>query len=1046
MMIADYDKMKNLFLRQSYLDSWEDYRRSLRKASFITWDWVVLTASNENQAEVFRLEIAFRQEQGFLPLSTKFVVLSDPDGKRVGSGGATFNVLRYIAEGSDIENLPAGEAMEYNHFAGKRILVIHSGGDSKRVPQYSACGKLFSPVPRELPDGRPSTLFDEFMIAMAGIPARIPEGMLILSGDVLLLFNPLQIDATYRGAAAISIKEHVSTGKDHGVFLNDGNDNVARFLHKQSEERLERLGAVNNKGYVDLDTGAVLLDRHLLKDLFSLISTDGRVDENKFKEYVNDRARISFYGDFLYPLAVDAVLEEYLQEAAEGDMCQELIECRKQIWKVLHPYQMKLICLSPAEFIHFGTTKELLELVTNEVDIYEFLDWKSRVSTNLPEGEGPLAATHNALIDKGARIGTGCYIEDCFIGSKVTMLDNTITSGISLTEEITVPGNAVLHGLRLLDGRYVVRIYGIEDNPKGKVLTEGEKVIKSSHVPFLNHTLEGFILETGIEKKELWEDEETYLWFAKLYPVCDTMEEAVRAAIVLEKIVRQKASKEEIESWRRADRASLYSSFNEADVQAILPQRKALQDDIVVEKFIEACREKKNYKDALQIFGERGVEKIHCRLILKRDFSEEDTEGFMLKLRVLYALSRGMKQKHMVIHTPTGKINYDTVEKQCFDAIKDAIYREGTGHITQSSFRIQEEEVRIELPVRVNWGGGWTDTPPYCIENGGVVLNAAISLKGILPVQVVVRKIKELHVEFASEDIGVTGVADTVAAIQDCHNPYDNFALHKAALIACGIIPVEGEYDLQEILEDLGGGIYLSTQVIGVPKGSGLGTSSILSGACVKGLFQFLGKEASEEELYSIVLCMEQIMSTGGGWQDQVGGLTEGIKYITSKPGIHQTLQVEKVTVPAEALAELQDRFALIYTGQRRLARNLLRDVVGGVIGGREESVSALYDMQRIAALMRFELERGNIDEFAFLLNNHWELSKQLDAGSTNTCIDQIFMACEDMIDAKFISGAGGGGFLQVILKKGVTKEALRERLHAVFQESGVDVWECAFV
>mgnify|MGYP000656462405 CR=1 FL=1 len=45
-------------------------------------------------------------------------------------------------------------------------------------------------------------------------------------------------------------------------------------------------------------------------------------------------------------------------------------------------------------------------------------------------------------------------------------------------------------------------------------------------------------------------------------------------------------------------------------------------------------------------------------------------------------------------------------------------------------------------------------------------------------------------------------------------------------------------------------------------------------------------------------------------------------------------------------------------------------------------------------------------------LNEHWEVSKKLDAGSTNTCIDQIFASCEDLIDGKFISGAGGGRIL----------------------------------
>lgn len=251
---------------------------------------------------------------------------------------------------------------------------------------------------------------------------------------------------------------------------------------------------------------------------------------------------------------------------------------------------------------------------------------------------------------------------------------------------------------------------------------------------------------------------------------------------------------------------------------------------------------------------------------------------------------------------------------------------------------------------------------------------------------------------------------------------------------------------MTEILKRLGGGIYLSTQVIGIPKGSGLGTSSILSGACVKGIFEFLGQEKTNEEIYQIVLGMEQIMSTGGGWQDQVGGLTNGIKLITTRPGMAQKIMVEEINVPEEAMAELQERFAVIYTGQRRLARNLLRDVVGGYIGARPESVQALKEMQEVAVLMKFHLERGEIDTFAELLNQHWELSKQLDSGSTNTCIDQIFVSSEDLIDARFISGAGGGGFLMVLLKKGVTKEQLRERLLEIFQDSGVDVWESRFV
>ena len=129
-------------------------------------------------------------------------------------------------------------------------------------------------------------------------------------------------------------------------------------------------------------------------------------------------------------------------------------------------------------------------------------------------------------------------------------------------------------------------------------------------------------------------------------------------------------------------------------------------------------------------------------------------------------------------------------------------------------------------------------------------------------------------------------------------------------------------------------------------------------------------------------------MSTGGGWQDQVGGVTNGIKYITSMPGLDQQIQVQHIVLPQSTKDELEERFALIYTGQRRLARNLLRDVVGRYVGNESESLYALNEIQRVAALMRFELERGRIDEFAKLLNYHWELSQKVDAGSTNTLIE----------------------------------------------------------
>ena len=244
----------SLFLSQAYKDWWDDYNRSLKLRNFPKWDYVILTASNEQQAEGFRKQIEERRD--FLPKETTFVAIPDRDGKRVGSGGATLEVLKYLHE-------------QEESFDGLRILVIHSGGDSKRVPQYSSLGKLFSPVPHVLPNGRNSTLFDEFMICMSSVPSRIREGMVLLSGDVLLLFNPLQIDYNNVGAAAISFKEHVETGKNHGVYLNGENGNVKGCLQKKSVEVLREVGAVNESDCVDIDTGALIFSTDMMKSLYA---------------------------------------------------------------------------------------------------------------------------------------------------------------------------------------------------------------------------------------------------------------------------------------------------------------------------------------------------------------------------------------------------------------------------------------------------------------------------------------------------------------------------------------------------------------------------------------------------------------------------------------------------------------------------------------------------------------------------------------------------------------------------------------------------------
>lgn len=895
----------SMFLSQAYQDCWDDYNRSMKLKNFPRWDYVILTASNDQQAEGFRRQIEERKE--YLPAGTRFAAIPDRGGERVGSGGATLEVLKYLHE-------------QEGDFRKLRVLVIHSGGDSKRVPQYSALGKLFSPVPHQLPDGRSSTLFDEFMICMSSMPSRIREGMVLLSGDVLLLFNPLQIDYNNVGAAAISFKERVEVGKNHGVYVNGEDGNVKCCLQKKSEEELRKAGAVNEAGCVDIDTGALIFSTAMMDSLYSLIGT-----EEGYDRYVNGTVRLSLYADFLYPLAEDSTLEQFYLEKPEGEFCEELTEARKQVWKVLRPYRMKLLRLAPAKFIHFGTTKEILPLMCGGVDAYASLGWSSRVASSISGS----TAGYNSVLSSHASIEKDCHLEVSYVHSHAKVGNNCVLSFVDIHDEV-IPDGVVLHGLKQRDGKFVVRIFGVQDNPK-------------------ENRLFGKDLDEVAEKlgTDLWDGGNHTLWTAELYPEKDTVREAVAAAL------------------------NLY---------ALVTGEGRLGD----------CSE---------------------------------------KLRLHYYLGVVLEDENEVQKC------FGTIQSEVLEATVRSLSYNEKAHIVKDTHT-------VELPLRVNWGGGWSDTPPYCNEHGGTVLNAAILLNGEKPVLVKLERMDELKVVFDSRDMDVHGEFEEIGELQRTGDPFDPFALQKACLLACGIIPMKGN-NLKEILERLGGGFVMHSEVTNVPKGSGLGTSSILSAACVKAVFEFMGIGYTEEDLYSHVLAMEQIMSTGGGWQDQVGGVTPGLKYITSMPGIDQKLKVVHVEIPEEAKKELDERFCLIYTGQRRLARNLLRDVIGRYAGNEPDSVFALEEIQKVAALMRFELERGNVDGFAKLLDYHWELSKKVDAGSSNTLIEQIFSSIEELIDGRLVCGAGGGGFLQVVLKKGVTKKQVAERLHEVFMDSLVDVADC---
>lgn len=308
--------------------------------------------------------------------------------------------------------------------------------------------------------------------------------------------------------------------------------------------------------------------------------------------------------------------------------------------------------------------------------------------------------------------------------------------------------------------------------------------------------------------------------------------------------------------------------------------------------------------------------------------------------------------------------------------------------------------VTVSAPVRIDFAGGWSDTPPICNIEGGTVLNVAVKLDGKRPIEVVVKPRRDKFVKVVSKDLGKRRILKSAAEIADHSDPHDWCALVKSALTVTKFRFGERGID-----------IIISADL---PKGSGMGTSSILGAATVAAL---LGRIAPDE-VASLTLELEREMSTGGGWQDQYGGILGGVKLLRSKPGKVQNITVKKVEIPKTAAKEFSERSLLYFTGQKRMARNILRKVLAFYGANPHDFAKILVrSLKADAENCAKALEKGDLKLFARSVNNYWRDKKLLDPGSTNERVDEIIERISPWTDAVTLTGAGGGGFMYILAK-----------------------------
>ena len=1018
-----------------YLDSLAPQRQT---SAAQNWDCCILTASDETQAAMMRRQLERRRRRGLLPDGTRFFVVADPNGKRVGSGGATLRLLSamyHAAAATSMAPFPPDlhaltEYSEPHH----RALIIHSGGDSRRLPHCSAVGKLFAPIPHLLPDGRASTIFDEMLINLSGVGGNAPAGALVLSGDVLLVFDHLQLSFQRRGVTGVAVAAPLWLGQRHGVYVQaSGQQRVDAFLHKATAKELAHWGAIDEKENVQIDTGLVWFDAATAADVAALAGEPG------IRTLIGSEAPVSginLYGDLLRPLAKSTEYQAYLEDESDGPATPELRAARKVIWSQLKGTYFGVERLDPAVFVHFGTSAEYWRMVTSDETLRQLCGWSQHTASWLddsPETSAQNLTLINAVVGgRGSEDvhndepGSPALVTDCAVGD-LSWRGQAIVSGLITDGSVNLGHDTILHQLPV-QGGYVTRVFGIRDDPKHPWNTE--------RATFGNRPFTEWFAAIGLKPDVLWPhvaSTQRNLWHARLFAVCADRDDSLEMALPLQN--PEQAPDGWRERWLAARRISLAEGFAQADGGRILNDIVTVENRVAAHIAADAIREERPTAEiAVALHTEEGTElERRCALLQ----ALLNAQGDFVNWRVLSVLAHA-----------TGNSQY---EDSAFSSLASVIEQDVARHQRELSrapfmpgMSKNKASTRVEAAARIDFGGGWTDTPPYSLERDSYVLNAAVALRGRMPIAVEAAWIDDARVILESRDIGEAVYPSHAGEIIAYRNPADPFSLTKAALVMVGIVPAgtPPETEISEVLRGLPGGIRLSTQTF-IPRGSGLGTSSIMAGAVLACLNDLAGTRLEPDQLFDQVLSIEQMMTTGGGWQDQVGGLVGGVKMVSSEPGLPQNLRVEMLQ--ADITEELNQRTFLVYTGQQRLAKNLLRSIMAQWIARDEAMVDTLQSLGALAREMEKALRARKYAEFGALVADHWEFNRRMDPGCTNPFIDELFAVLEPFSDGAKLAGAGGGGFAIVIARSDVDFHMLDAEIRRRYAGAPVSVWPCHF-
>jgi len=331
--------------------------------------------------------------------------------------------------------------------------------------------------------------------------------------------------------------------------------------------------------------------------------------------------------------------------------------------------------------------------------------------------------------------------------------------------------------------------------------------------------------------------------------------------------------------------------------------------------------------------------------------------------------------------------------------------------------------VRGKVPLRISFGGGGTDVAPYYVERGGVVLSCTIDKYAFGTI----RKSDDHNVTIHSLDFDILVKYDVSEDIR----VEGELSLVKAVL---------KHFSLNHGVE-----IFLHSDA---PPGSGLGSSSAIATLVIGLLSAYTRTPMTDYEIAELAYQVERYdLQIPGGKQDQYACTFGGMNLIEFR---EDATIVNPLRVPRPVLNDLEYNLMLCYTGKTRLSGGLIEKQVKRYQDNKDDTVSAMDELKRLAYNMKDAILRGELRKFGGLLHDSGESKRRMNPHAYPKPIVSVYEAAREhgAIGGKIL-GAGAGGYLLLYADFDRRRE-LNEALKAInivpvdfhFDYKGLQTWE----